>query len=148
LALLKAQFCFERFIGPKIDRVKILALLDEKKLDFIIFLFKITMYSNHVDALEPPLVCNLIIQLWSKLAFIGLLQYQLIEYFTLVKLTMVMILGNVKDECCFFTLSFMKSKLQPTNNSFGFNCENVCTRELLFGYLSFWGKPHEGLGRE
>jgi len=50
-----------------------------------------------------------------------------------------MILGNVKDEHCFCTLSFLKSKLQPTNSSFGFGCENVCTKAWLFGYLSFWG---------
>jgi hypothetical protein len=43
LALLKAQFCFERFIGPKINGMKILTLLDENKLDLSAFLFKITM---------------------------------------------------------------------------------------------------------
>jgi hypothetical protein len=43
LALLKAQFKKKRFIGLEIDRVKILALLDEKKLDLTIFLFKITL---------------------------------------------------------------------------------------------------------
>jgi hypothetical protein len=52
---------------------------------------------------------------------------------------MVMILGNVNDERCFSILSFTKSTLQPTNSSFGFGCENVYTRALLFGYLSFWG---------
>jgi hypothetical protein len=36
---------------------------------------------------------------------------------------------------------------KPTNSSFGFGCENVCTRALLFGYLSFWGW-HKGLGSE
>jgi hypothetical protein len=34
-----------------------------------------------------------------------------------------------------------------TNSSFGFGCKNVCTRALLFAYLSFWGW-HEGLGSE
>jgi hypothetical protein len=58
LTLLKAQFCFERLIGPKIDRVKIPTILDENNLDILIFLIKITMQSNHVVALEPPLVCN------------------------------------------------------------------------------------------
>jgi hypothetical protein len=32
-ALLKAYFHFEKFIGPKIDHVKIHALFDEGKLD-------------------------------------------------------------------------------------------------------------------
>jgi hypothetical protein len=26
---------------------------------------------------------------------------------------------------------------EPTNSSFGFGCENVCTRALLFGYCPF-----------
>jgi hypothetical protein len=37
--------------------------------------------------------------------------------------------------------------IELTNSSFGFGCENVCTRTLLFGYLSFWGW-HERLGSE
>jgi hypothetical protein len=43
LTLLKAQFCVERFIHPKIDQVKIPTLFDENKLNLIAFLFKITM---------------------------------------------------------------------------------------------------------
>jgi len=38
LALLKAQFCFEKVIGLVTDRVKILAFLNENKLD-LSFLF-------------------------------------------------------------------------------------------------------------
>jgi hypothetical protein len=57
LTLLKAQFCFEKVIGPLISRVKIPTFLSESKLDLGVSLFKITMQSNHV-ALEPPLVCN------------------------------------------------------------------------------------------
>ncbi len=56
--LLKVQFCFERFIGVETDRVKIPAFLDENNLDLLIYLIKISMQSNHGDALEPPLVCN------------------------------------------------------------------------------------------
>ncbi len=58
LALLKVQLCFERFIGPKIYQMKIPTLLDENNLDLLIYLIKISMQDNHVDALEPPLVCN------------------------------------------------------------------------------------------
>jgi hypothetical protein len=38
LALLKVQFCFEKVIGLVTDRVKILAFLNENKLD-LSFLF-------------------------------------------------------------------------------------------------------------
>jgi hypothetical protein len=59
LVLLKAQFCFEKFIDLENEQVKITTLLDESKLDLATSLFKITMQSNHATtALEPPLVCN------------------------------------------------------------------------------------------
>jgi hypothetical protein len=74
-ALFKAQFCFEKVIGPMIDRVKIPTLLNESKLDFKASLFKITMQSNHATALEPPLVCNHVTPLWSTLASSSVLQH-------------------------------------------------------------------------
>jgi len=58
LTLLKAQFRFEKVISPMISRVKIPTFFSESKLDLGASLFKITMQSNHVVALEPPLVCN------------------------------------------------------------------------------------------
>jgi hypothetical protein len=39
------------------------------------------------------------------------LQHQLLEYFALAELFVVIILGNVEDEHCFSTLFFLKSKL-------------------------------------
>jgi hypothetical protein len=51
LALLKVQFCFEKVIGPMIDRVKIPALLNESKLNLKASSFKITMQSNHATTL-------------------------------------------------------------------------------------------------
>jgi hypothetical protein len=43
LALLKAQFCFEKVIGPMINQMKIPTLLNESKLDMGASLFKIVM---------------------------------------------------------------------------------------------------------
>jgi hypothetical protein len=43
LALIKAQFYFERFIRLEINQMKILALFDENKLNLTNFLFKITV---------------------------------------------------------------------------------------------------------
>ncbi len=49
---------------------------------------------------------------------------------------MVMSLGNVKDEHYFYTLSFMKSKLQPTKSSFGFGCLH---KSMIVWIPFFWG---------
>jgi hypothetical protein len=48
--LLKAQFYFEKFIGPVIDRVKISTLLNENKLDFKTPFLKIIMQRNHASS--------------------------------------------------------------------------------------------------
>jgi hypothetical protein len=53
LGLIKASFYFEKIIGPKIDCVKIHALLNERKFDLLVYFFKITMHSNHDVTLEP-----------------------------------------------------------------------------------------------
>jgi hypothetical protein len=111
LALLKTEFCFEKFIGLENEWVKILALLDEGRLDVSVFFFKITMKSNHFTTLEPPLPCNPIIRLWSKITSNTFLHHQLLEYFALAKVVVVMVLGSMENECYFSTLFFMKSKL-------------------------------------
>jgi hypothetical protein len=111
LALLNVQFCFEKVIGPMTGRVKIPTLLNELKFDLKASFFKITMQSNHATILEPPLVYNHVTPLWSTLTSNNILQHQLLEYFALVELFVVMILGSAEDEHCFSTLSFLKSKL-------------------------------------
>jgi len=73
LTLLKVQFCFEKVIGLMTDRGKILAFLNENKLDLKAS-FKITMQSNHPTTLEPPLVCNHVNPLWSTLTFSSISQ--------------------------------------------------------------------------
>jgi hypothetical protein len=58
LALLKAQFFFEKVIGPMINWLKISTFFNENKFDFGASIFKIIMQSNHATIWEPPLVCN------------------------------------------------------------------------------------------
>jgi len=111
LALLKFELCFEKFIGLENELVKILTLFYEGRFDVSISLFKITMKSDHVAMMEPPLPCNHVIGLWIKIASNTLLHHRLIEYFTLAKVAMVMVLGSMEDKHCFSILSFMKSKL-------------------------------------
>jgi len=71
LALLKVEFCFEKFIGLESEQMKIPTLLDEGRLDVSAFFFKIIMKSNHVATLEPPLPCNHVIGLGPKLNLIA-----------------------------------------------------------------------------
>lgn len=52
-----------------------------------------------------------IIKLQCYLAINNLLIVHIFEYMKLVKLTIVQVIGNVKDEWTFSTLAFMKSKL-------------------------------------
>lgn len=58
LNLTQGSVLFLNLIGAKNEEVKIPTLLDESKLDLPTSLFKIAMQSNHVVALEPPLLCN------------------------------------------------------------------------------------------
>jgi hypothetical protein len=49
--------------------MKALALLNEQKFGKGASLFKLTMHANDKQALEPPLICDLMIALWSNLGF-------------------------------------------------------------------------------
>jgi hypothetical protein len=93
------------------NQVKIPTFLNENMYDLATFIFKIIMQNNHADVLEPPLVYNPITRLWFTLASNNILQHQLLEYFALAKLFITKILGSIEDECCFSTLSFLKSNL-------------------------------------
>ncbi len=124
--------------------MKIPTFLDEGRLDVSSSLSKITMKNNHVATLEPPLPCNSVIWLWSKITSSTFLHHQLLVYFALAKVAVVMVLGSMEYECCFSTLSFLKSKLWNWLTTHLDLC--VCTKPLHFGYLSFWG-CHQRLGK-
>jgi hypothetical protein len=64
--LLKAHFYFEKTISSNFDWVKIPTLLDEGIPNLGTSFLKITMQSNHVTALELPILRNGVIRLWSK----------------------------------------------------------------------------------
>jgi hypothetical protein len=60
----------------------------------------------------PPHNCNLMTRMWQLFEFNTILNHCSLEWFFLVKLCMVMVLGSVEDEHVFSNLSFLKSKLQ------------------------------------
>jgi len=51
-------------------------------------------------------------QIWRRFASNVILKYRIYEYFKLIELTIVVILGNVENERIFSTITFMKSKLR------------------------------------
>jgi hypothetical protein len=107
LVSLKVHLCFEKVIGLAFDQVKILALLWKQTWSWNIFF--LIMQNNHAIALKLPILCNLVTWLWFKFAS-NALEDRLSKYFVLIELSVVMILGGIKDKCCFSTLSIQVSK--------------------------------------
>ncbi len=63
---------------------------------------QIIMQNNHAIPLELPILCNPVTWLWLKFAS-STLEDRLSKYFILIELSIVMILGSIKDKCCFST---------------------------------------------
>jgi hypothetical protein len=94
------------------ERVKILALLDEGRLDASTSLFKIIMQNNHATLCWNP-HCHVTLSLGYGLE-LHLVAFYITNFQNILhcpNVVAVMVLGNVEDEHCFSTLSFMKSKL-------------------------------------
>jgi len=68
------------------------------------------MKNNNHNTLHPMLDCNPITKLYGYLASNVILATQLLEYLKLMKLTILMVLGNVEDEKTFSITNFMKLK--------------------------------------
>jgi hypothetical protein len=56
LALLKAQYCFEKEDG--VEGLKLPTQFNEQKLDMKVSLLKVNMWSNCKHVLELPMNCN------------------------------------------------------------------------------------------
>jgi hypothetical protein len=69
------------------------------------------MKNNNYGALHPLLDYDLTIKLWGWLASNIIVVDKLSEYLKLVKLAIIMVLGNVEDENTFSNVNFLKSKL-------------------------------------
>jgi hypothetical protein len=70
------------------------------------------MKSNVAIAIEAPFHVNPLIRLWHTLEASRILQQSFLEFFKLVEIVVVQVLGSMEDERTFSTLSFMKSKLK------------------------------------
>jgi hypothetical protein len=63
--------------------------------------------------MEPPFNLNPLMRIWKTiLAFRVLtLLFFFLEYFKLVEMAIIHVLGSVEDECCFSILAFLNNKL-------------------------------------
>jgi len=50
--------------------------------------------------------------MWGQMASSQILKFKMFEFFKVVELAIVMVLGSVEDEKKFSTFTFMKSKLK------------------------------------
>ena len=62
--------------------------------------------------MQGDLPVNPLTRLWRRIKANGLLRHKLSDYFKVVELAVVTVLGSVEDERTFSTLSFMKNKLR------------------------------------
>jgi hypothetical protein len=75
------------------------------------FMFKLAMNSNAYIAMVKPIDVKPLTHLWHTLSTSRLFAYSFLEYFKLVEIAMVQVIGSVEDEQCFISLTFGKSKL-------------------------------------
>jgi hypothetical protein len=109
MATLQAHFGQPKSLGnpntmirPLIDHI----LLDQQSCFFQIDNAKsLPRYDGTSTLLKPN---NAFVE---KFGYTGILNNCLSKWFKLVKICMVMVLGNMKDECTFLNIVFMKTKL-------------------------------------
>jgi len=70
------------------------------------------MRANLAGAMQPPFVVHPLTALWRQLDVATCLTSEFFEFFKLVEMALVHVLGNVEDEYTFSTLNFLKSKLR------------------------------------
>jgi len=97
------------------------------------------MSTNSKKHMEPPFDLNPLTRLWSYQDSCTILRIKIfLEFYKLVEIAIVQVLGSIEDERCFSSLSFLKNKLW---NSLDTHLEcvvprNVLTKNLHFGEFS------------
>jgi hypothetical protein len=79
-------------------------------------IFKITMKSNIIVAMEVPFHVNPLTRLWWTLEASWILRHSFLKIFKLAKIAIMQVLRLVEDEKTFSTFSFMKSRLRNRLN--------------------------------
>jgi hypothetical protein len=66
--------------------------------------------------METPFVLNPLMQIWMIVDASQVLTHFFLKYIKSTKMVVVHVLGNVEDECCLSSLTFLKSKFEATLN--------------------------------
>ncbi len=108
--IFKSHYCCRKLIEPyaKSHAGSLDHVLLEQQSSF----FMTTMHSNNEDAMKPLHDYNPTIWMWRRFASSVILEGRIYDYFKLVELTIVVVLGSVEDEHTFSIVIFMKSKLK------------------------------------
>jgi hypothetical protein len=107
-SVLKNHYWFERH---HVD-VHSPALLDLSTLNHQCSQFKGAMRANLATVLEKPITVNPLTKLWRTLSMSVVLRKHFPEWFKAAELAAVQVLGSVKDELTFSTVTFSKSRLR------------------------------------
>ncbi len=109
LAIMKVALYQLKKVRP--DEVWVLNLFFAIAFDLQRSLFVLTMTNNAKLAMHKPFDVNLVTKLWRTFTSFQILEIKIPKYIKLVELV-VQIIDYVEDECCFSTLTFMKTKLR------------------------------------
>ncbi len=109
LNVIKATFCSPKKLAG--SDVWVLEVMSTSSLNIEQFIFKLAMNSNACTTMAKRINVNPLPHLWHTISTSKLFTYSFLEYFKLVEIAMVQVIGSVKDERCFISLAFGKSKL-------------------------------------
>ncbi len=98
--------------SAKHSLLEISKFLDVAILDLQMSMFKFTMKTQAHKAMVEPFDVNLMTRLCTIINTNGLLIQRLNEYLKLVEITIVLVFRSIQVECTFFTIAFIKDKLQ------------------------------------
>ncbi len=107
--MIKATFCSPKKLAD--NDVWVPEVMSTSSLDIEQFMFKLAMNSSACTTMVKPINVNPLTHLWHTLSTSKLFAYSFLEYFKLVEIAMVQVIGSVEDERCFISLAFGKSKL-------------------------------------
>lgn len=109
---IKLCYCEVHSVGTWEELKTILALLNSLDSDVQQGLFKLYMKSNCDAVMAPLYSANPLTCLWKMVTNNQLLCYFSPKFVKLAKIAMVYVVGNVENEWCFSSLSFLKLKLR------------------------------------
>jgi hypothetical protein len=112
LELVKTLKASSFFVAAKICPLILFTIV----LDMQSSLFKITIQFNVATTMEAPFHVNPLTWLWWTLEASCILRHFFLEFFKLVEIAIVQMLGLMEDDQTFSTFSFMKSKLRNRFN--------------------------------